>query len=239
MKQAVLKRGIPYKLIIDNGAAYRSGTLQAICATLEIRLIYCRPYEPEGKGKLERFHRTFREQFLNEIEADKIAGLRELNDRLWAWLEHIYHRREHAGLDGKTPLDRWRDDLVHVRPLGFKATKIDNIFYHRVERTVKKDGTVSWEGMQFEVPYEQVGEKVQRVIDQHANKAVRIESAFGDDLGSVTPLDMHANLNRKRQRPHNAPAPAKKQLENAVEIAHREYSHLCGIPLPAKSSKED
>jgi transposase InsO family protein len=239
LKQAVLKRGIPYKLIIDNGPAYRAATLQSICALLEIRLIYCRPYEPEGKGKLERYHRTFREQFLNEINAEKIAGLHELNDRLWAWLEHVYHRRRHTGLDNKTPLDRWREDLIHVRPLGFKASKIDDIFYHRVERTVKKDGTVSWEGMRFEVPYEQVNEKVQLVIDPHAHKALRIESAFGDDLGSVTPLDAHANLNRKRQRPHHAPASLQKQTENAVEIAYREYSRLCAIPLSTQSTKEE
>ena len=46
LKQAVLKRGLPMKLIVDNGAAYRSGSLQAICARLDIRLIYCRPHEP-------------------------------------------------------------------------------------------------------------------------------------------------------------------------------------------------
>jgi len=231
LKQAVLKRGLPHKLIIDNGAAYRSGSLQSICAILEIRLIYCRPYEPEGKGKLERFHRTFREQFLNEIEPEKLASLRELNERLWAWLEYVYHRRPHAGLDGKAPLDRWRDDLLHVRSLGFKATKIDDIFCHRVDRTVHKDGTISWNGKQFEVSHQLVGEKVTLVFDPHTHQALRIESSFGDDLGAVTPLDMHANLNRKRQRPHHTPAPVQKQLENAVEMAYREYSHLCSIPL--------
>jgi transposase InsO family protein len=49
LKQALLKRGIPIKLIVDNGAAYRANTLQAICARLGIHLIYCRPYAPEGK----------------------------------------------------------------------------------------------------------------------------------------------------------------------------------------------
>lgn len=231
LKQAVLKRGMPFKLIIDNGPAYRSHTLQAICAILEIRLIYCRPYEPEGKGKLERFHRTFRDQFLNEIQPDKLSGLRELNERLWAWLEHVYHRHLHAGLSGQTPLDRWRSDLPHVRPLGFKAIRIDDIFCHRVERTVRKDGTVSWEGKQFEVSYNLVGEKVTLVVDPHAHIAMRVESAFGDDLGAIVPLDAQANLNRKRQRPHHAPAPTQKQAENAVELAYQEYSHLCGIPL--------
>lgn len=238
LKQAILKRGLPHKLIIDNGAAYRAGSLQSICAILEIRLIYCRPYEPEGKGKLERFHRTFREQFLGEISAEKIVGLNNLNARLWAWLDHIYHRRPHDGLKGKTPLDRFREDLVHIRTLGFKAARIDDIFYHRVERTVRKNGTVSWEGMEFEVAYEQVGEKIKLIVDPHTNKALRIESVFGDDLGPVTPLDAVANLHRRRQRPHDAPAPVLKQLENSVELAYREYSQLCGIPLPTQSSDD-
>lgn len=239
LKQAILKRGIPRKLIVDNGAAYRSHTLQSICSILEIRLIYCRPYEPEGKGKLERFHRTFREQFLSEIDVSKMTGLRDLNDRLWAWLEQVYHRREHAGLDGKTPLDRWRHDLLHVRPLGLQASIVDNIFYHRVERTVKKDGTVSWNGQKFEVPYERAGEKIQLVIDPHAQRALRIESMFGDDYGPVTPLDITANLNRKRQRPHHEPEASIKQAENAVEIAYREYSQLCGIPLSSEPIKKE
>jgi len=49
LKQALLKRGLPIKLVVDNGAAYRAETLQGICARLGIHLIYCRPYAPEGK----------------------------------------------------------------------------------------------------------------------------------------------------------------------------------------------
>ena len=49
LKQAVLRRGIPLKLVVDNGAAYRAETLQGICARLGIHLIHCRPYAPEGK----------------------------------------------------------------------------------------------------------------------------------------------------------------------------------------------
>jgi len=133
LKQAVLKRGRPYKLIVDNGAAYKSGTLQAVCARLEIRLIYCRPYAPEGKGKLERFHRTFREQFLNELDLDFVANIEELNARLWAWIEAVYHRRPHAGLakletnEHQTPLGRWRQDLTHIRPLTTsQSTRLDD-----------------------------------------------------------------------------------------------------------------
>jgi putative transposase len=238
LKQAVLKRGLPHKLILDNGPAYRASSLQAICAILQIRLVYCRPYEPEGKGKLERFHRTFREQFLNEINIEKITGLADLNARLWAWLEQVYHRRLHDGLQDKTPLDRWREDLVHVRPLGLRAEYIDNIFYHRIERKVRKDGTVSWEGRLFETAFELVDKKVNLVMDPHTQTAVRVESLFGDDLGPVVLLDKQKNLSRRRQRPHTPAALPLKQAENAVDQAYREYSQLCSLP-PSSSKQQE
>ena len=223
LKSALLKRGVPYKLIIDNGPAYRSESLQTICAHLEIRLVYCRAREPEGKGKLERFHRTFREQFLEELDMDKVRDLGDLNARLWAWVEHVYHTRLHGGLDDKTPLDSWRSDLLHVRPLTpYFANKIDDIFYHRTERVVRKDGTISWEGTMFEVHHNLVGETVTLVYNPHTSLAIRVETAFGDDLGPAVRLDLDANLNRKRQRPHAAPADSP-QHEHNVELVFKDY----------------
>ncbi len=235
LKQAILKRGLPHKLVIDNGAAYRSGSLQSICAILEIRVIYCRPYEPESKGKLERFHRTFREQFLDEINIERVTNLGDLNARLWAWLDHIYHQRPHAGLHGRTPIDRWRDDVVNVRQMGFKGASIDDIFCHRFERKVRKDGTISWDGKLYEAAAELVDKKVKLVVDPHAKKAIRVESVFGDDLGAVVPLDKIANLHRRRHRPsHSIEAPLKQE-ENMVEIAYQERQQLLEIPLSKKS----
>ncbi|MCP3971375.1 MAG: transposase family protein, partial [Rhodobacteraceae bacterium] len=98
LKQAVLKRGLPVKLVIDNGPAYRAKTLQGICARLGIHLVYCRPYAPEGKGKLERWHRTFRNHFLSELDITRLRDLSDLNARLWAWLETVYHQTAHGGL---------------------------------------------------------------------------------------------------------------------------------------------
>jgi transposase InsO family protein len=46
LKEAVMRRGLPNRFIVDNGPAYKSHTLQEVCARLDIRLIYCRPYEP-------------------------------------------------------------------------------------------------------------------------------------------------------------------------------------------------
>jgi hypothetical protein len=42
-----------------------------------------------GKGKLERWHRTFRAQFLSELDGARIKDLSDLNARLWSWIETV------------------------------------------------------------------------------------------------------------------------------------------------------
>lgn len=203
-----------------------------VCARLDIRLIYCRPGEPEAKGKLERFHRTFREQFLNEIDLNKISSLGDINARLWAWIERVYHMRSHGGLENDmTPLARWREDLNHVRPLLPQVVhRIDDLFYHREERVVRKNGTISWNGNFYEVAHNLVGETVTLVFDPHLNKAIRIETAFGDNLGAAVPLDLEANLHRARQRPHAPLTSPALQKEYAIESVHSDYEQLCHLP---------
>ncbi len=225
LKQAVLKRGCPTRLVIDNGAAYRAKTLQGICARLGIALVYCRPYRPEGKAKLERWHRRFRDQFLSELDLGRIQDLADLNARLWAWVETVYHRTAHAGLQGRTPLARYQQDLPRIRSLGQRAARLDELFYHRLERRVRKDGTVSYQGDRFEVPYELAAQRVVLVVDPHTGLVHGVEDVHGQSLGAATPLDAVANAKRKRHRPQPAEPTAQTTTAepDAVELAYREY----------------
>ena len=224
LKQALLRRGVPIKLVVDNGAAYRANTLQGICARLGIHLIFCRPYAPEGKGKLERWHRTLRDQFLGELDERRITNLDELNARLWAWLEQVYHHTPHAGLAGSTPLARYQRDLPRIRALGPKAAQLDSLFHHRVARFVRKDGTVSYLGQRFEVPYELSGKTVRLVVDPHAARVVGVEDDAGESLGSATVLDRHANIKRVRRKPEPVVTPTGSgNGPNLVELAHAQY----------------
>jgi transposase InsO family protein len=224
LKQALLRRGVPIKLIVDQGAAYRAATLQGICARLGIHLIHCRPYAPEGKGKLERYHRSLRGAFLAELDECHITSLEDLNARLWAWLEQVYHRTGHAGLGGMTPLARYQRDLARIRALGPKAAQLDALFHHRIRRFVRKDGTVSYLGQRFEVTYELSGKTVQLVVDPHAQRVVGVEDDEGRSLGEAAPLDPIGNAHRTRRKagacdealaPHSGP--------NLVEIAYQQY----------------
>ena len=225
LKQALLRRGVPIKLVVDNGAAYRAHTLQGICARLGIHLIYCRPYAPEGKGKLERWHRTFRDQFLSELDERHITHVDDLNARLWAWLEQIYHRTPHAGLDGLTPLARYQQDLPKIRSLGARAAQLDALFHHRINRFVRKDGTVSYRGTHFEVPFELAGKTIRLVVDPHAGTVLGVENESGERVGSATALDTLANLKRVRRKPApvgDVPS-TDRAATNLVELAYRQY----------------
>lgn len=221
LKQAVLKRGLPSRLVIDNGAAYRAASLQGICARLEIHLIYCRPYQPEGKGKLERWHRVVRSHFLNELDVSVIDSFDQLNARLWVWIEKAYHLRAHSGLGGKTPLERFCADLPRMRQLGPLARCLDALFYHRLARTVRKDNTVSYQGLRYEVPLGFTRQSIQLVVDPHTEQAIAVEDDDGRVLGPVTPLDLKANARRRRNR--ETQATHTPTVHSSIETLYQHY----------------
>jgi putative transposase len=127
----------PRKLYVDNGASFKAHRLQLGCASLEIGLRYARPYRPQGKGKIERFFRTVRSQFLPEL-ADELP-LDEINRLFQHYVENGYHQRIHGGT-GQKPLERYLQDS-HALAQG-AGESCQNIFAKREERTVNNDRTV-------------------------------------------------------------------------------------------------
>ncbi|MEU1529800.1 integrase core domain-containing protein [Streptomyces fagopyri] len=66
------------------------------CARLGVKLIHSTPGRPQGRGKVERFFRTVREQFLIEVDTGKVTDLPTLNRLFTAWVEQDYRRRVHS-----------------------------------------------------------------------------------------------------------------------------------------------
>jgi transposase InsO family protein len=159
LQQAILRRGVPKRLYVDNGAAYRSNHLALVCAKLGVTLIHARPYQPAGKGKQERWFRTVRMQLLPTLAAADVASLEALNRRLWGWVEGEYHMSPHRGLDGQTPLDRWATAAHDVHLVG-PDCDLEELFLFEQKRRVQKDRTVSLNGIVYEVDASLVGETV-------------------------------------------------------------------------------
>ncbi len=158
LKAALQKRGLPQKLYLDNGKIFRSQHLQAVCARLGITLCHSQPYQPEGRGKIERFFRTVREQCFDKLEPGGLASLAALNQRLAAYIEGVYHQRPHSSLEGASPMERFLADADRLRSLS--PERLERAFLRENERRVAKDATVSLDGVAFEVPQPFVGQRV-------------------------------------------------------------------------------
>lgn len=52
-RKSLLTRGMPRRLYVDNGSAFRTKHLERICASLGIALIHTPPYTPQGRGKID------------------------------------------------------------------------------------------------------------------------------------------------------------------------------------------
>lgn len=157
LEQALRRRGVPKRLYVDNGAAFRSKQLSIACAKLGIALIHAKPYCPEGKGKMERWFRTVRLQLLPVIEARKVTGLDAMNRALSAWVEGDYHHAPHRGLGKESPADKWARTSEGVR---MPAADLADHFLAEEKRRVQRDRTVTLDGVAFEVDAALVGERV-------------------------------------------------------------------------------
>ena len=163
LRQAISARGLPTRLYMDNAKIYRSPQLARIAASIGILIIHTPPYEPEGRGKIERFFRTVREQFLASLDPKALLSIDPLNERLWHWLDTVYHRHEHSSLQ-TTPLLRWQRDIQQVRQLP-PATDMRRLFFHRVDRLVRKDSTFLLRNRFFEAPPHLAGKRIEVRFD--------------------------------------------------------------------------
>lgn len=209
LQEAILRRGVPKRLYVDNGAVYRSNHLSLVCAKLGITLIHARPYLPQGKGKQERWFRTVRMQLLPTLGEADLKSLDALNQRLWAWVEGEYHMSPHGGLDDMTPLDRWMTAAHDVRLVGPECD-LDEMFLFEQKRKVQKDRTVSLHGVVYEVDASLVGETVTLRFDP-SRRGRPVDVHFqGRKIEKAKRVDLYANCFVRRDHTTKALQPDQR-----------------------------
>jgi transposase InsO family protein len=203
LKQALLTRGLPRKLYVDNGSAFRCKQLEHICASLGIALIHSKPYTPQGRGKIERFFRTIRGEFLPGFRGDSLG---ELNEVLALWLEDVYHRRPH-GATGQAPFARYSENLHCIRAA---PENLRDFFRHTARRRVGKDRTVVLNGSLYEAPVALIGCQVELLYQPDEKNRVEIRYK-SQSYGFLHAVDVHVNCRVKRNRDHQTEiAPGKE-----------------------------
>jgi len=199
---AILRRGLPAELYVDNGAAYAGAELARSCAILGIRLIHSRPYAPQGRGKQERLNRVIRERFLLEATTVGIASLEELNDRFLAWVERYLNVRVHSET-GESPLARYAK-----RPARAADPELlRSAFLWSAHRRVSRTATVSFEGNEYEVDAALAGRTVELRYRPEDLFAIEVWHA-GRQAGWASPRRIARHVHRQAPPPPPEPVPA-------------------------------
>jgi putative transposase len=222
LRPALASRGVPEGIYVDNGSAFVDSWLLRACASLGIKLIHSTPGRPEGRGKIERFLRTVREQFLVELstpDTEPITDLGQLNRWFTAWVETVYHVRTHSQT-GVAPLHRWREGMSHPIPTPTPA-QLREAFLWSAQRTVARTATVSLHNNVYQVDPVLVGRRVELVFDPFDLADVEVRHN-GRSYGTATVfrLGRHSHPKARPEHPDPPPAPTGIDYLRLVDAAH-------------------
>jgi transposase InsO family protein len=206
-KRAILRYGAPLAVYADRGKVYTSKQFDTICASLGIQRILASPYAPQGKGKVERFFRFVRSDFLPELSRSTLTSLAQLNESLLAWLEVVYHRKLHSET-GQAPLERYRQDPAPAtRPV--EPTTLRQAFLHRDQRQVTKTATLSFQGNRYRVPDYLRGRSIELRYDPF--DLAHLELWLNDTFLQMAQPDHLVNPTHPDLKPDPLPAPPSAQ----------------------------
>jgi len=188
LRAALYKRGIPQTLYVDNGSIYTCAEINQICARIGTLLCHTPIRDGAAKGKIERFFRTCRDQFL--LRKLDLSSLEALNGQFHHWVEEEYNARVHSALQMK-PIDRFGMDLSRIRFLDPMEAN-DELFFFEQDRSVRKDNTFSVNAVRYEPPCDLSNRTIQ-VRFNRANPDRVIAFFKGQRMGEAAKLDWLAN----------------------------------------------
>jgi transposase InsO family protein len=188
-RAAFYKRGVPHALYVDNGSIYSSKEILQICARVGCLLHHTPVRDGAAKGKIERFFRTVRDQFLAR-DLD-LSSLEALNRQFTQWVEEHYNAQVHSIL-GMSPLDRYALDRKWVRFLPPNEAN-DELFFVEEERHVRADNTFAFKSLRFEAP-RHLPDRTIHIRFQRSRPVERVVVYYkGERMGEARLLDAVAN----------------------------------------------
>jgi transposase InsO family protein len=189
LKAAFYKRGVPRSLYVDNGSIYTSKEIIQICSRLGSLLHHTPIRDGAAKGKVERFFRTVRDQFL--VRDLDLRSLESLNQQFTHWVEEHYNAQKHSTLQ-MAPLDRFALDRSQIQFLPPNDVN-DELFFVEEDRHVRRDNTFSFKGTRYEAPRHLPDRTVQIRFQRKAPSSRVIVYYQGHRMGEANPLNPLAN----------------------------------------------
>jgi hypothetical protein len=198
--QGFQKRGLPRGALSDNGGAMVAGETRQGLKRLGIELDTTLPYSPYQNGKQEAFWGQIEGRLLPMLESVRELTLDQLNYATQAWVEMEYHREEHDEI-GQAPLQRFLEGKNVGRdcPDTLVLRQAFAVQEHRTQR--RSDGTVSIEGVRFEIPsrFRHIQRMVVRYASWDLSHVWLVDGKTGQVVAPIYPLDKHRNADAQRR----------------------------------------
>jgi transposase InsO family protein len=250
--QGIQKRGLPRGFMTDNGGAMIAEEFTEGLQRLGIVHEKTLPYSPYQNGKQECFWATLEGRLMEMLDGVPELTLEFLNEVTQAWLEIEYNRRPHREL-GCSPVERFAQARDVLRPSP-SSDALRDAFRMEVSRTQRQsDGTISLEGVRFEIPgrYRHFRKVSVRYARWDLRRVDLVDPRSGTILSPLYPLDRQANADGQRllferdahvttdekppagqndlEPPKSAPARGEKELPPLLKRILDEYS-AHGLP---------
>lgn len=237
LSQAIQKRGLPRALLTDNGPAMVAEEVTEGLLRLGIVHEKTLPYSPYQNGKQEAFWGTLEGRLLEMLEGLVDLTLDFLNQATQAWSEIEYHRAVHRETS-RSPLERFAHapDVLRTSPSAAALREAFRLQTTRRQRA--SDGTISLEGVRFEIParYRHFGDVAVRYARWDLGRVDLVDPRSGTILAPIYPLDRTANAEGHRRivEPDRIDTPADDQrpaehLPPLLKRILQEYS-ATGMP---------
>jgi transposase InsO family protein len=182
---ALRRHGCPEQILTDNGKVFtgRFGPagstaevmFDRVCAENGIRHLLTAPRSPTTTGKIERWHKTMRAEFL-QTQDRRYATIAELQAALDVWVSDYNRERPHQALGMRPPIQRFQlaptappvpvIDPVPV-PVVDPQVSAEPRRLLGVQRWVDRHGMISLAGFRYRVPIVLAGEPVEAVVADH------------------------------------------------------------------------
>lgn len=199
LSQAIQKRGLPRALMTDNGAAMVAEEVSDGLLHLGIVHDKTLPYSPYQNGKQEAFWGTLEGRLMPMLESVTELTLEFLNEATQAWVEIDYNRAEHREI-AASPVERFAHapDVLRASPSS-KALR-DVFRLQTTRRQRRSDGTISLEGVRFEMParYRHFRDVAVRYARWDLGRVDLVDPRDGTILAPLYPLDRAANADGRR-----------------------------------------
>lgn len=111
LEEVFRRHGLPQAFFVDNGTPWglssgeRWTKLGVWLLKLGVGVLHSRPYHPQSRGKIERFHRTLDAELLDLHAFDSLPKAQRAFDQ---WRDAYNFERPHQALDQKAPASRYR-----------------------------------------------------------------------------------------------------------------------------------